>query len=73
MSIISFITTHWVEICAGLSALHILAKLIVAWTPTPKDNLALEKIVNTLKTIISVVGLQPPVSKILENNTPKKD
>lgn len=72
---LEFIKTHWVEIAAAISFLHILAKLIVGLTPNPRDNEFLEKIVVIIKQIVSIIGLQPPVHTILNNNTslPKEE
>lgn len=46
-----WISEHWVEIVAGAGLLIALARIIVMWTPTKKDNAALEKFVAFLKTI----------------------
>jgi len=62
-----FLTEHWVEIGVIISCFHIIAKIIVAWTPTPKDNEALEKVVKLFKVVVGTIGLQPPAKKIIEN------
>lgn len=68
-NILPFIQDHWVQIGVILNALHIVAKLIVAWTPNPKDNEFLEKAVIFLKQAVSIIGLQPPVHLTIANNT----
>ena len=49
-------TQHWMEIVAGVGAAVILARIITKLTPTPKDDTALEKIVEFLKTIGLHIG-----------------
>ena len=51
---VSWFTEHWTEVIAGIGAVVILARIVVKLTPTPKDDTALEKVVNFLKSI----GLQ---------------
>ena len=47
----NWVTEHWTELMAAVGAAIILARIIVKLTPTPKDDSALEKIVNFLKTV----------------------
>ena len=47
----TWLTEHWTELVAAVGAAIVLARLIVKLTPTPKDDSALEKIVNFLKAI----------------------
>lgn len=53
MNIITWITSHWVEIGAAAGGIVTAARLIVKLTPTPKDDSLLDKIV----TVLSHVGL----------------
>lgn len=46
----NWITSNWTEIVAALGAIVIAARVVVKLTPTPKDDSALEKIVNLLKS-----------------------
>ena len=48
---------HYVEVFAIIGALYSIARVIVALTPTPKDNVALEKIGVQLRAIAKVFGL----------------
>ena len=52
-----WLKTHYVEIFAVIGALYSIARVIVALTPTPKDNIALEKIGVQLRAIAKVFGL----------------
>ena len=47
----TWVTENWTELVAAVGAAIILARIIVKLTPTPKDDTALEKIVNFLKTV----------------------
>ena len=51
MQIWNWITSNWTEIVAALGAIIIAARGIVLLTPSPKDDSALEKVVNFLKTL----------------------
>lgn len=52
-----WIIENYVEIAAVLFALYGAARAIVALTPTPKDNAALEEVGTLVKTIAKVLGL----------------
>ncbi|KKN74442.1 hypothetical protein LCGC14_0390620 [marine sediment metagenome] len=52
-----WLKTHIVEIFAVIGALYSIARVVVALTPTPKDNIALEKIGVQLRAIARVFGL----------------
>ena len=51
MAALTWVIEHWKELVAAVGAAIVLARLIVKLTPTPKDDSALEKIVNFLKAI----------------------
>lgn len=48
---------HYIEIFAILGALYSIARVIVALTPTAKDDIALGKIGVQLRAIAKVFGL----------------
>jgi hypothetical protein len=52
-----WIQTHIVEIFAIVGAVYTVARTIVALTPTPKDDIALEKVGILLRTIAKTAGL----------------
>ena len=52
-----WITKHIIELFAIAGALYTAARLIVALTPTPKDDAAVEKVGGILKMIAKVFGL----------------
>lgn len=54
MQLINWLITHWVEIGAAFGLTIGAARIVVKLTPTPKDDSALESLVNVLKH----VGLQ---------------
>ena len=49
MSIVVWLTTHWVQIVAAYGGIIMAARLIVKLTPTPNDDTALEKIIEFMK------------------------
>ena len=49
--IVNWAQTNWQGVVAAFMALIIAARLIVKLTPTPKDDSALEKLVNLLKHV----------------------
>ncbi len=51
MSILNYITSHWVEIGAAVGLIMGAARIIVKLTPTPKDDTILERIVGLLKHV----------------------
>ncbi|NBO26168.1 MAG: hypothetical protein EBU96_05130 [Actinobacteria bacterium] len=51
MQIVNWITGHWETIVALVGGIVILARIIVKITPTPKDDSALEAVVNFLKGV----------------------
>lgn len=53
----NWILQHSVELLALVGAIYGLARMIVALTPTPKDDAQLEKVASWLKAIAKVVGL----------------
>ena len=50
---------NWVEIMALIGGVHAVAKVIVSWTPTQKDDKILSNIVNFVLKVVKIVGLQP--------------
>ncbi|CAB4167592.1 hypothetical protein UFOVP861_34 [uncultured Caudovirales phage] len=55
MNAINYITSHWSDIVAAVGAVVLAARLIVKITPTPRDDTALEKVVNFFKHLGLVV------------------
>lgn len=51
-----WIIEHWKDVCAVIGAAVSLATLIVALTPTPKDDAILAKVIKFL----SAIGLLNP-------------
>ena len=51
MQIWTWITSNWTEIVAALGALVLASRIIVKLTPTPRDDSALEKVINFLKGV----------------------
>lgn len=51
MSIITYISSHWVEIGAAIGLIMGGARIIVKLTPTPKDDTILEKVIGLLKHV----------------------
>ena len=49
MSTITYIMAHWADIVTAASGVVIAARVIVKLTPTPKDDSALEYVVDVLK------------------------
>ena len=54
---IDWIQTNYEAVFAILGALYTLARLVVALTPTPADNAAVETAAGWLKTIGKLFGL----------------
>jgi len=54
---IEWLRIHYVEIFAIVGFLYSAARIIVVLTPTPKDNVALEKVAVWLRGIAKVAGL----------------
>ena len=54
---IDFLRLHWDEIFAAIGATYTAARLIVAITPTPKDDAAVAKIGAFVGTIAKLFGL----------------
>ena len=52
-----WIKEHYVEVFACIGAVYTAARMIVALTPTPKDDKAVEKAGGILKTIATILGL----------------
>ncbi len=52
-----WIIDHGVDLFAIVGVLYTAARMIVALTPTPKDDAALEKVGVVLKTIAKTFGL----------------
>lgn len=60
MSIITYITNHWVEIGAAIGLIMGGARIIVKLTPTPKDDTILEKIIGLLRHVgLNVTDKKP--------------
>lgn len=52
-----WVQSHLVEIFAIIGAVYTVARLVVALTPTPRDDEALERVSVFLKALAKVVGL----------------
>lgn len=61
MNIISYITAHWTDISAALFLFVATCRIIVKLTPTPKDDTALEAVVDFLKHLGLVVKDKAPL------------
>lgn len=60
MSIITYISSHWVEIGAAIGLIMGGARIIVKLTPTPKDDTILEKIIGMLRHVgLNVTDRKP--------------
>jgi|DEB19_MinimDraft_3_1074340.scaffolds.fasta_scaffold00017_3 hypothetical protein len=60
MSIITYISSHWVEIGAAIGLIMGGARIIVKLTPTPKDDTILEKIIGLLRHVgLNVTDKKP--------------
>jgi hypothetical protein len=60
MSIITYISSHWVEIGAAIGLIMGGARIIVKLTPTPKDDTILEKIIGMLRHVgLNVTDKKP--------------
>lgn len=60
MSIITYISSHWVEIGAAIGLIMGGARIIVKLTPTPKDDTILEKIISLLRHVgLNVTDKKP--------------
>lgn len=57
MSLLAWLLAHKAAIGSIIGAAYVLARLIVALTPTPKDDAALEKISPVLKVLGALFGL----------------
>jgi SepF-like predicted cell division protein (DUF552 family) len=53
----NWIKEHYIDVFAAIGALYTAARLIVALTPTKKDDEALEKVGIWLKAIAKIFGL----------------
>ena len=54
---LEWLNDNWVNILAGIGSLYATARVVVALTPTPEDDAALEKVATWLKTLAKIVGL----------------
>jgi hypothetical protein len=54
---IDWIQTHYKDLFAVAGALYVAARGVVALTPTPADNTALDRVSGWLKTIGKLFGL----------------
>lgn len=52
-----WLKTYYVEIFAIFGGLYTIARIVVAATPTPKDNEALAEVGKILRIIAKIVGL----------------
>jgi len=60
MSIITYISSHWVEIGSAIGLIMGGARIIVKLTPTPKDDTILEKIIGLLRHVgLNVTDKKP--------------
>lgn len=60
MNIVSYISSHWVEIGSALALIMGAARIIVKLTPTPKDDTILEKVITALKHVgLNVTDKKP--------------
>lgn len=57
MSLIAWILAHKAALGSIIGAAYVLARLIIALTPTPKDDAALERISPFLKVLGALFGL----------------
>jgi hypothetical protein len=53
-SILKWVTNHWLEILAVYGGLVTAASYIVKWTPTPKDDAWLAKVLSFTSKWIAV-------------------
>ena len=51
MQVWNYITQNWTQIVAAVGGIVLAARLIVKLTPTPKDDSALQAVVNFLKGV----------------------
>ncbi|MHA1592423.1 MAG: hypothetical protein ACTSUP_08130 [Candidatus Heimdallarchaeaceae archaeon] len=54
---IQWVQDHYVTVFAIVGEIYVVARLVVALTPTPKDDKALDKVGFWLKQIASLFGL----------------
>lgn len=54
---INWLTTNWASLLAVWGALCLIAREVVRWTPTPKDDAALDKVAGWLKALGVIFGL----------------
>ena len=66
----NWIQSHIVEIFAVIGSLYAAARVIVAMTPTPKDDAALAKVWIGLRALARAFGLD--LKQGVEDKTPKK-
>ena len=55
----AWIQSHPVEILGILGGIHAIAKPIVQWTESKKDDAFLEMLTNFIAKIVRIIGLQP--------------
>ena len=53
-----WIKNHYIDVFAVVGALYAAARIVVAWTPTKKDDKALSKIGVWIKAIAKLFGLE---------------
>jgi len=51
MNVWNWITVNWTQIVAAVGGIVLASRILVKLTPTPKDDSALEKVVNFLKAL----------------------
>lgn len=64
MDVANWIKLHWVEIGVAIGYVVALARIVVAWTPSPKDDTALESIVAFLRKFTLTIPPAPPTPPI---------
>lgn len=64
MEFVNWVTAHWVEITAAVTALVLAADKIVALTPTTRDDAALVWV----KRVLNVVALQKPNTGVVKTD-----
>ena len=57
MDYVKWIEVNWIWVCPAILALYAVARAIVAVTPTPKDDEALEKVNRLVRLIAKLFGL----------------
>lgn len=59
----NWLENHLTSVLAVWGALCLIAREVVRWTPTPKDDAAMEKVAGWLKALRTVFGLDLKLGK----------